>query len=280
MTLLTSMLERPLDPGYAAAARRRERDGVSKARPISTPIVGIGALIIGLVVTVAALRSGGAHTVADQARADLIARVETRQTSVDQLGASVRSLQADVSALEASANGPGNALSTRANDLAPVAGTMAVRGPGLTITLDDAEGSGTDTVGAGPREDTNPAEGRVQARDLQLVVNDLWRAGAQAVAVNGHRLTSMSAIRFAGAAIIVNYRPLGRPYIVTAIGTPKTFPAAFAQGPGGSYLATLRSTFNISVDVTTQGSLDLPASVSVSTRYATAVNNVSGKDGS
>ena len=45
------------------------------------------------------------------------------------------------------------------------------------------------------------------AQDLQIVVNGLWDAGAEAISVNGQRLTSKSAIRFAGQAILVNYRP-------------------------------------------------------------------------
>ena len=48
------------------------------------------------------------------------------------------------------------------------------------------------------------------ARDLQIVVNGLWASGAEAVSVNGQRLTSKAAIRFAGQAILVNYRPLTR----------------------------------------------------------------------
>ena len=80
------------------------------------------------------------------------------------------------------------------------------------------------------------------AKDLQFVTNALWGSGAEAVSINGKRLTSTSAIRFAGSALIVDYRPLTRPYVITALGDPKRFPAAFADGAGGTYLSTLRST--------------------------------------
>ena len=58
--------------------------------------------------------------------------------------------------------------------------------------------------------------------------------------INGQRLTATSAIRFAGEAILVNYRPLVPPYAVTAIGDPASLPTRFAQGPGGTYVSTLK----------------------------------------
>ena len=74
------------------------------------------------------------------------------------------------------------------------------------------------------------SQGRVIAKDLQYVTNALWESGAEAISINGKRLTSTSSIRFAGSAIIVDYRPLTRPYVITALGDPQRF-LAFADGP-------------------------------------------------
>ena len=106
------------------------------------------------------------------------------------------------------------------------------------------------------------------AKDLQYVTNALWESGAEAVSINGKRLTSTSAIRFAGSALVVDYRPLTRPYVITALGDPKRFPAAFADGAGGTYLSTLRSTFGIRVDTEVSDDLTVPAAVGLTTRYA------------
>ena len=106
------------------------------------------------------------------------------------------------------------------------------------------------------------------AKDLQYVTNALWESGAEAVSINGKRLTATSAIRFAGSALVVEYRPLTRPYVVTALGDPKRFPAAFADGAGGTYLSTLRSTFGIRVDTEVSDDLTVPAAVGLTTRYA------------
>ena len=34
--------------------------------------------------------------------------------------------------------------------------------------------------------------------DLQILVNGLWESGAEAISVNGHRLSTLTAIRGAG----------------------------------------------------------------------------------
>ncbi len=57
--------------------------------------------------------------------------------------------------------------------------------------------------------------------DLQLVVNALWRAGAEAIAVNGRRVIGTTAIRKAGSAILVNYRAVSSPYRIVALGDPE-----------------------------------------------------------
>ena len=76
----------------------------------------------------------------------------------------------------------------QAERLGVVAGELPVRGPGLRFTIDDAPGR-QDAVGADPRAGDAAAGGVVLDSDLQIVVNGLWAAGAEAVAVNGQRLT-------------------------------------------------------------------------------------------
>ncbi len=110
----------------------------------------------------------------------------------------------------------------------------------------------------------------MQAKDLRYVTNALWESGAEAVSINGKRLTATSAIRFAGSALVVDFRPLTRPYVITALGDPKRFPAAFADGAGGTYLSTLRSTFGIRVDTEVSDDLSVPGAVGLTTRFARA----------
>jgi hypothetical protein len=97
----------------------------------------------------------------------------------------------------------------------------------MVIVVDDAQG-------------TNAAQ--VTDEDLRQLVNGAWEAGAEGIAINGHRLTTRTAIRSAGSAITVDYRSLLRPYRVEAIGDPKTLPARFANTPGGPGGRTPRTT--------------------------------------
>jgi uncharacterized protein YlxW (UPF0749 family) len=266
MTLLTTMIQRPLDPGYAAAADRREAAGRPRATSLRSPRLVIATVLLGLVVGVAAYNLTAADSPRAQARADLITQIEERRAQVDELTAMATALQSEVTVLEADQLAGAGDLA-RSRDLAATVGAIPLQGPGFTVTMDDAPGSGTDeAVDSGSDE---AEQGRVFAKDLRFVVNSLWESGAEAVSVNGRRLTSLSAIRFAGSAVIVDNRPLTRPYVITALGDPESFPTDFADGPGGSYLSTLRSSFGIRVDTEVSDRLTVPAAVGLTTRYAT-----------
>jgi uncharacterized protein YlxW (UPF0749 family) len=99
------------------------------------------------------------------------------------------------------------------------------------------------------------------------VVNEIWAAGAEAVAVNGQRLTALSAIRSAGDAVLVDFRPLTPPYEIEAVGDPKKLRETFVGGFGGSYLQVLQG-YGITYAVEDRDRLQLAASAGVRLRYA------------
>ena len=265
MSLLTTMLQRPLDPGYAAAADRREAEGRPRATSLRAPRLIIAMVVLGLLVGVAASNLTAADSPRAQARKDLIVQIEERRAEVDELTARATSLQSQVTELEAGQLGAGGDRA-RCGDLAATVGAIPLQGPGFTITMDDAPGSGAEEAdGSTPEAE----QGRVYAKDLRFVVNALWESGAEAVSINGKRLTSLSAIRFAGSAVIVDNRPLTRPYVITALGDPARFPADFADGEGGTYLSTLKGSFGIRVDTQVSKALDVPAAVGLNLRFAT-----------
>ena len=264
MTLLTSMLQRPLDPSYAAAADRREAQGRPRSTSLRSPLLIIATVLIGLVVGVASYNLTTANKPRSQARAELIGQIQDRRSEVDAMTAQATTLQGQLTDLEGEQLG-NDALANRTRELATQVGAVPMHGPGFTLTLDDAPTSGSDDAAeSGGQAD----QGKVLAKDLQYVTNALWESGAEAVSINGKRLTATSAIRFAGSALVVDYRPLTRPYVVTALGDPKRFPAAFADGAGGTYLSTLRNTFGIRVDTEVSDDLTVPAAVGLTTRYA------------
>jgi len=125
-------------------------------------------------------------------------------------------------------------------------GAIAVRGPGLLIRLTSAQ-------------DDEAPYGEITDTDLQLVVNGLWLAGAEAVAVGGHRLTSTSAIRSAGEAITVNYKSLTEPIEITAIGNRSTLVEQWTKGPSGRYVQTRADEDGIRYSVRGSDGVELPA---------------------
>ncbi len=263
MTLITTMLRRPLDPGYAAAAERRRAAGQPASTSLRSPLLVAATLAIGLVVGISAYSLTASSSPRSEARADLIDQIESRRDEVDRLSAQAQALQSELTALESDElASQGDAQRTR--DLAVAVGALPMHGPGLRLTMDDAPTSGADDPSSSDQADP----GRVTSRDLQYVVNSLWEAGAEAISVNDIRLTSVSTIRFAGSAIIVNFRPLTRPYVVTAIGDPRELPAAFADGPGGTYLSTLDSNFGVRSDTEVLDDVTVPAGVRLTTQYA------------
>ena len=131
-------------------------------------------------------------------------------------------------------------------------GYGAVEGPGTEITMTDA-----------PTEEGTQGNDieRVLDSDVQLAVNGLWSVGAEAIAVNGQRLTAQSAIRSAGDAILVNYRPLKPPYVVAAIG-PRDLADRFAETPDAQELASVSLQFGIGLATASVGNITLQSATS------------------
>jgi uncharacterized protein YlxW (UPF0749 family) len=265
MGLLDRIVDEALDPGYADARRRHEN---APARPpSSSPRRRVSALHLGVAGALAAAGFLGALAVADAradepeaaaARSALVDRVERTGVRADEEQRRVDALRTEVDALQGEALAQSKQGRARAAELAElelVAGAVPVEGPGVRVTVDDAPDLGVPTDSADL--------GKVQDRDLQVVVNGLWAAGAEAVSVGGYRLTSTTAIRTAGSTILVDFRPVLPPYSVEAIGDPRTLRAAFAEGPGGQTLQALSSRYGIRFETGSVDELELGAGVSL-----------------
>lgn len=270
MTLLTSMMERPLDPGYAAAADRREAAGLPRSTGTRTVTVVVAAVVTGLLLSLGALALRRPSTSAQKARADLISQVQARRSAVERQSAQLKTLQDQVDALQAQALGAGSGDRTAQllARLSLAAGADAVTGPGLRLVVDDAPDTGSGSADGNPRTQSENEDGKVLSKDLQVIVNGLWEAGAEAIAVNGQRLTSQSAIRFAGEAILVNFRPLTRPYTISAIGGGNELQTAFAETDAASYLRALQDNYGVRASISGEKELTLPAASSLTVRYA------------
>ncbi|MFI0162469.1 DUF881 domain-containing protein [Streptomyces albidoflavus] len=267
MSLLTNVMDHSLDDGYAEAAARRAADGTAGVPRTLKAKLGLaaGLVLAALVVTVGAAQAREDAPVVAKEREELIDRIESGSATADGLEKDVESLRTEVGKRQREAlqkhGGDQGAL------VGLLSGSTAVNGPGLKLVVDDAKGS--DTGGGGPRESAGFSDtGRLRDRDMQRIVNGLWQSGAEAVSINGQRLTALSAIRAAGDAILVDNKPLGPPYTVLAVGDGQRLADRFQGSSDGQYLAALRENFGIRTKITAEDEVRLPAAPSVSVRIA------------
>lgn len=269
MSLITNVMDHSLDDGYAEAAARKKAAGDGGMPKTLRAKLGLaaGLVLAALVVTVGAAQARVAAPVVAKEREELIDRIDRETEAADKLEDTVDELREDVSARqrEALKHSGGSAQSELVGILS---GSVAVHGPGVKLVVNDAEEAGTggdgDPRGSSGFSDT----GRVRDRDMQRVVNGLWESGAEAISINGQRLTALSAIRAAGDAILVDNKPLVPPYTVLAVGDGQRLSTRFQDSADGLYLAALQESYGIRTGISVEDDLRLPAAPSVIVRTA------------
>jgi uncharacterized protein YlxW (UPF0749 family) len=244
--LLELVTRESLDLDYQEVAGRRSDPGLA-AGPTRHRGTAVAVGVFGLLVAVAAVQNSRNADVDEASQNALIDRIEVRKDAVSSLQDRIVDLRAqnEVRALRAVdlTVTLQNVEEVRA-DLALGAGFAAAEGSGLRVTVDDQ-----------PQGDP---DGLVRATDLRVLVNGLWQAGAEAVAINGRRLTSLSAIVNSDIAIQVNKGPLSPPYVVQAIGG-QNLDADFVETQSGLTFLALAEQFGFVVERDTVSSLLLPA---------------------
>ncbi|MFD8197106.1 DUF881 domain-containing protein [Streptomyces wuyuanensis] len=266
MSLLNNVMDHSLDDGYAEATARRESEGGLRPQTLRAKLwLAAGLVLAALVVTLGAAQARISAPVVAKEREELIDRIEAETTAADELEKNVDRLREEVGerqrkALQQQGGHQGDLV-------ALLSGATEVTGQGVKLVVDDAEDSEAD--GGGPRESSSFSDtGRVRDRDMQRVVNGLWESGAEAVAINGQRLTALSAIRAAGDAILVDNKPLVPPYTVLAVGDGKKLSTAFQDSADGQYLHALQENFGIRSSISAQEKVRLPAAPSLIVRTA------------
>ena len=267
MGLLNYVTTHSLDEDYEVVAAQRQAaqaqegaggTGPGRRSPSRHLLALLGLLVFGLLVGVAAQQAARSEPAGEASRDSLIEQVRELRQDLADTRTRTADLRADLEAgrseaLQASTRG--RELSERLDELGASAGSVALTGPGVRIEVDD-----------GPTDVADPQV--VLDTDLQILVNGLWSSGAEAVSINGQRLTALSAIRIAGDAITVNFRSLARPYVVSAIGDPDDLAARFVESEGGTWWLNLKSIYDLTFEMTAEDSLTVPAAPDFSLRHA------------
>ncbi|MBD3925698.1 DUF881 domain-containing protein [Nocardioides cavernae] len=217
--LLTLITARSMDEDYAHVAQKRAVAGDARPRAVRShwsSFLAIAAL--GVMAAVVAVQTDREAPANELSRAALVQQIDTRSDDV-------RALQADVARLTRfNASVASNSTRTQ-TDLGDVdarvrraeltTGFSPVHGPGVRITVDNRPGDEVD--------------GEVLDEDLATLVDGLFEAGAEAVAINDQRINALGGIRNTNRAVHVNGRPVNAPYVVSAIGDPRTLQARLVE---------------------------------------------------
>jgi uncharacterized protein YlxW (UPF0749 family) len=265
--LLDDLLANPLDPGYRLAFQAQQ-DRADSQQPgrrwWDGPLLWLACLAVGLMLVVAYQQQHQSAPAREAARKDLIDRIERLQQTGDSLDGRAKALASEVAALR-DAQLPGNSADLKRLELA--SGALPVTGPGVRIELDEPPAP---TVTPNGRPGTTPQEAVavLHDRDIRAVVNQLWAAGAEAVAVNGLRLTATSFIRFAGESVLVDFQPIRAPYTIEAIGNRNALLVDFADSPIARQLKTVAAVDGITFRFAGKSGLRLQSVTVAQPHYA------------
>lgn len=280
--LLTLITQQSLDEDYLHAAERRAARVRAEGRdPDATEVLGtdgvddgpVGRLkrshvvagavlaLFGLLVMTAVIQTARNADSTEAGRATLIQRIDDQrrlvageqeritreQTANDDLSASLTQLR-----------GAASTATSRLRRLQVGTGYLAVSGPGIRVTVKD------------PSDGEDGGE-LVRDTDLRRLVDGLWQAGAEAISINGQRLSPLTAIRNSGTVVNVNYQPLRSPYVVNAIGDPKRLQADLLDTESGAEFIGLADQYGFGLtmqNVDDDTGLRLPAAPRRSLRWA------------
>ncbi|GAA0725978.1 DUF881 domain-containing protein [Dactylosporangium roseum] len=255
--LLAELFRAPLDPGYAAAAASGEPPARWGRWARAVVLAATGFLLaVAYHQVVAEAPSAG------RARADLVADLRSRQKTTDDLQRRAEALRAQVDQARDDALADSDSAG-HLRRLAAGAGTGRVTGDGAVVRVVDAPPKVDPVTGETDEENL----GLVLDRDLQDIANGLWLSGAEAIAINGQRLTSTSTIRAAGGVILVDFKPVTSPYEVAAIG-PGELAATFEKSPTAKRFKRYVDSYRMQFSVKKRTGLVLAAAPEPPLRYA------------
>lgn len=223
-----------LDDDYYVYRGARREAGLARNLSFGFVLAVIGA---GVAASVLGLRHQGSGT--ELERQAMIADITVSRADQDRSQAVVAQLQQDVATLERERG----VDVPETDDLGLTTGALGAVGPGVVVQIDN-----------GPGDD-----GLVSDTDLQLLVNGLWYAGAEAISVDGERVGSLTSIRSAGDAITVNFRSIRAPYEVVALGDPDALLARFGQSPSGQFWESRHRQTRVRFDMKASSDVAVPA---------------------
>ncbi|WP_370289192.1 DUF881 domain-containing protein [Nocardioides sp.] len=247
--LLALITADALDRDYLSAAARRGAGAAPRRSSARLRVAVVGVVgIFALLVTIAAAQTSRNADVDTASRADLVERINIRRDRVAVLQRDIARLRASNTAADrylAALSDDYSAAQGRLASVGAVTGFEPVTGDGIRVVVDNAPDAGGNET--------------LRDSDLALLSDALWSAGAEAIAINGQRVTAVTGIRTSGDAIEVNGVGVAPPYTLLAIGDQRTLAADLAESGAGLQFLALARQYGFRYDVADDDDIRLAA---------------------
>ncbi len=221
-----------------------------------TALVPVVALVAGLLFATSSRTALGTDLRAGES-SQLPGLIQQRDAAVARQQEELARLQQQVQALTdqaASRNTEVAAAQAEGARGTTSAGLTALQGPGLSVTLDDAP---PEPNGAQP-SDVSPDNLVIHQSDVQGVVNALWAAGADGVAIMGQRLIATSAVICVGNTLLLQGRTYSPPFVVTAVADASAVRAKLAASPQVGVFQQAVEAFGLTFEIRERSEVVLP----------------------
>jgi uncharacterized protein YlxW (UPF0749 family) len=226
--------------------------------------LGAALLVLGFLIAAQLGSEGPRVRYTTQERTPLLETATELQAQQDDLKARILQLREGIQAVEGEGAGSADLVRQLNADLERAriaAGLIPLTGTGMVLQLDDSQ--------APVPPDASQADYLVGSRDIRSVVEELWLAGAEAIAINSERLTPTTAIIDIGPSLLVNSAYLAPPYQVTALG-PADLYERLSRSPGFiDFVRARAEAYGIRLSFAEPESVDMPAFAgTVTLRYS------------
>jgi uncharacterized protein YlxW (UPF0749 family) len=226
--------------------------------------LGAALLALGFLIAAQLGAEGPRVRYTTQERTPLLETAIELQAQQDGLKATILKQREDIQVVEGQGAGSADIvrqLNSQLEAARIAAGLIPLTGIGIVLQLDDSQAP----VPPGGSQ----ADYLVGSRDVRSVVEELWVAGAEAIAINSERVTTTTAIIDIGPSLLVNSAYLAPPYQVTALG-PADLYDRLSRSPGFiDFVRARADAYGIRLSFAEPESVDMPAFAgTVTLRYS------------
>jgi uncharacterized protein YlxW (UPF0749 family) len=225
-----------------------------RAVPSWQVTLGIALLALGFLIAAQIASEGPRVRYTTLERTPLVESVLSLQEQQDDLKSRIVALRQSIQDIEQQGAGSAAALkdlNDRTEQARIAAGLIALSGTGIVIKLEDSSQP--------MPQDGNIDDYLATAADLRTVVSLLWQSGAEAIAINGERVASSTAIVDIGGSVLVNAAYIAAPYQVSAIGPKDLFAGLSATAGWQEFVRARSGSFGIGISWAEPETVDMPA---------------------